>query len=79
MRDVKPYPEEILRLNTVAGFIQAVYDHTTPDGTQLCAYESVEQVHERYFGRRRYEDYIYFISARSKYYRRIRAKCSPRQ
>jgi hypothetical protein len=74
MDEIRPYPHLILRLNCVAGFIDAVYDMMPGFDTQLEAYEAVERMHERYFGKRRYEDYTYFISARSKYYRRLRAK-----
>ena len=78
MRDVQPnedqsvYPYTILRLNCISGFIDAVYEYIELKGSTLAAYDFVEAMHERYFGRRRYEDYTNFMTARAQYWRRQR-------
>jgi len=74
MKDIKPYPHVILRLNTTIGFIEAVYDALGYYDKVIDAYDSVERMHEYYFGKRRYEDYTNFLKARSRYWLRVMGK-----
>mgnify|MGYP006284472017 CR=1 FL=1 len=63
MEEVKPYPDYIQSLNTFAGFFVKFNSFKDHGDRALHAYEKVEQLHLKYFGRRRYSDYNSFRSA----------------
>lgn len=64
------YPDDILNLQTIQGFVDAVAKECKHHRTQREAYEAVEERYNDHFGRYRYACYENFIKQRAKSYKR---------
>lgn len=63
---VKPYPQDLQKLLTFNGFLALFYSRLNDFKTDQEVYESVEETHERYFGKRKYSSYQTFKVMRAK-------------
>jgi len=54
-------PKRVMRMTTTIGFLLAVRSIRSRDDLNLIdAYESAEELHEKYFGHRKYSEYQSF-------------------
>ncbi|AWW32165.1 hypothetical protein DN752_19590 [Echinicola strongylocentroti] len=64
-------PKRVLKMVSVDGFISCYYSMMKNRNTREEAYESCEDLHEKYFGRRKYSG---FDSFKKILYRKINRK-----
>lgn len=69
---MKIYPPEILRLLEFDGFNAAFEEEMPKHETYYLAYETVEQLFESKFGKRRYADYDSFRAYRSRVLNKVK-------
>ena len=59
-------PKRVLKMITPQGFIDAFLQAKKSHITQYDAYEICEQMHEKYFGRRKYSEFQVFKAILSR-------------
>lgn len=70
----KPYPREILELATTAGFIAEFYQQCQHHKTDVDAFEYLNDLHEKFFGKPKYSDWESFKTIRKRYVKQIRER-----
>ena len=70
---VEPYPEEILKLITIDGFIADFISNISATSSYIDAYELTENKHEKYFGKRKYNSFASFSVVRKRHYVSLRS------
>lgn len=65
--EVKPYPKEIINLFTREGFISSFYSYCAKFKSPQEAFEYVNDLHEKYYGRPKYTDYHTFKNVRNRF------------
>ena len=60
LRDLATYPKYVLALQTIEGFKRAYWDEAKHHDRLADAYETIEKVHEHFFGVRKYASYESF-------------------
>ena len=59
-------PEMVLKLVKFEGFAEAYYEFCKTSATNADAYERVEELHEKYFGKRKYSCFQSFTVLMSR-------------
>ena len=58
--NIPTYPQDVLKLLDKAGFIAAYFDELKNWDRHEDAYNHIEEVHEHFFNKRKYSDYMSF-------------------
>ena len=66
---IKPYPPEIIKLNTDQGYIQWFYHLLKEAPSNKAAWLELEVMHEKYFGKERFTNYKSFQNFRNTFFR----------
>lgn len=66
MNNIQRYPQEVLDLLDLEGFNEKFEEELRNHRTQEEAYEHTEQLHEQFFGRRKYSGYDSFRKVRER-------------
>ena len=72
MNEIKPYPPEILKINTTEGFMEEFYTKCATNKNVIDAFDEVNELHCKYFGRTKYNDYDSFKQVRNRLIRQMR-------
>ena len=71
--DAKPYPEEILKLNSLNGFIAEYYQQCKRFDKCEDAFDFLNETYETYFGKPRFADYHSFKNQRNAWIKKLKS------
>lgn len=59
-QEIQPYPNEVMALGTFKGFVAIYFKHLKNTKTNAEAYEYVEMLHKKFYGKRKYANFESF-------------------
>ena len=71
--EAKPYPQEIIKLSSLDGFISEFYLQSNRFKKSEDAFDFLNELHEKFFGKPRFADYHSFKNQRNARIKKLRS------